>query len=112
MEGHEDLDGVLDRLLVKDQAVVAVEAMEGTDETIRRAAALVNGERLTVIKVSRPSRDMRFDVPVIGPASMETFEECRVSALALDAGRTLIIDKPAVLARANDVKMTIVRSDC
>lgn len=95
-------------IVVKDQAVVAVEAMEGTDETIRRASQLVSGEPLTVVKVSRPNQDMRYDVPVIGPRTLEVCEACHVTALALDAGRTLIVDKPDLLARADALKIAIV----
>jgi UDP-2,3-diacylglucosamine hydrolase len=95
-------------IVVKDQAVVAVEAMEGTDETIRRAARLVKGERLTVVKVSRPGQDMRFDVPVVGPRSLDVFGECAVSALAVDAGRTLLIDKPDFLRRADGMGIAVV----
>ena len=79
-------------IVVKSQAVVAVEAMEGTNETIRRAAQLVGGQRLTVVKVSRPDQDMRFDVPVIGLETSEVLKECNVSALSIDADKTLIID--------------------
>ncbi len=95
-------------IVVKDQAVVAVEAMEGTDETIRRASGLVGGEPLTVVKTSRPNQDMRYDVPVVGLQTLEVFEACHVTALALDAGRTLMVDKTALLERANALKITIV----
>lgn len=95
-------------IVVKEQAVVAVEAMEGTDATIRRAAELAGGERLTVIKVSRPHQDMRFDVPVVGPQTLEVLRQCSVSALAVDAGRTLMIDKPALLEQADQMNLTIV----
>ncbi len=95
-------------IVVKDRAVVAVEAMEGTDEAIRRAARLVGDERLTVVKVSRPRQDMRFDVPVVGPRSLDVFAECAVSALAIDAGRTLVIDKPDFLRRADEMGMTVL----
>lgn len=95
-------------IVVKDQAVVAVEAMEGTDAAIRRAAELAGGEALTVIKVSRPRQDMRFDVPVVGPQTLDVLGECAVSALAIDAGRTLMIDKPSFLERADRMKITVV----
>ncbi len=95
-------------LVVKDQAVVAIEAMEGTDETIRRAARLVHHQPLTVVKVSRPGQDMRFDVPVLGTDSLRVFEECRVSALAIDAGRTLLLEKDELLAGADRLGIAIV----
>ena len=84
-------------VVIRDQAVVAVEGMEGTDATIRRAAELAQGESLTVVKVSRPRQDMRFDVPVVGMATLETLAECRVTALSVDAGKTLMIDKARFL---------------
>ncbi|RPI26339.1 MAG: LpxI family protein [Acidobacteria bacterium] len=95
-------------VVIKDQAVVAVEAMEGTDETIRRAARLAGSRPLTVVKVSRPRQDMRFDVPVIGTQSLAVFGECLVSALALDAGKTLIFDRPEFTEAADRLNMTIV----
>ncbi len=94
-------------IVIKDQAVVAIEAMEGTDETIRRAAALAGRRPLTVVKVSRANQDMRFDVPVIGEKSLDVFEECHVSALAIDAGKTLIFDRPEFMTAADRLKMTI-----
>ncbi len=95
-------------IVVKDQAVVAVETMEGTDETIRRASRLVKGGRLTVIKVSRPDQDMRFDVPVVGLDTLQVFQEFNVSALSLDAGVTLILDRESFIQEADRQKMTVV----
>jgi len=95
-------------IVVKSQAVVAVEAMEGTDATIRRAAELAHRERLTVIKVSRPNLEMRFDVPVIGPETLRVFRECNVTALAVDAGRTLIIERDQFLREAADSGICIL----
>jgi DUF1009 family protein len=88
-------------VVVKSQTVVAVEAMEGTDETIRRAARLVDGQRLTVVKVSRPRQDMRFDVPVIGLDTLEVLKECHATALSIDAGRTLMLDYDRFLEEAD-----------
>ena len=95
-------------IVVKDQAVVAVETMEGTDETIRRASRLVKGGRLTVIKVSGPGQDMRFDVPVVGLDTLQVLQECNVSALSLDAGTTLILDRESFIQEADRQKMTVV----
>lgn len=95
-------------VVVKNQAIVAVEAMEGTDETIRRAARLVPDQRLTVVKVSRPGQDMRFDVPVIGPQTVEVLRESRVSALALDAGKTIIVEKEKVIDQLNQAGISVV----
>lgn len=86
--------------VVKKRAAVALEAMEGTDEVIRRAGRLA-GAGTTVVKVSKPGQDMRFDVPVVGKGTLEAMAEARASVLALDAGRTLMIDKPAFLEEAD-----------
>lgn len=95
-------------IVVKNQAVVAVEAMEGTDAAIRRAADLAHGERLTVIKVSRPGMEMRFDVPVIGPETLKVFSSCNVTALSVDAGRTLIIEKEDFLRQSSDAGICVM----
>ncbi len=95
-------------VVVKDQAVVAVEAMEGTDETIRRAARLAEGRRLTVVKVSRPQQDMRFDVPVLGMGTLDVLGQCRVSALAMDAAKTLLLDRDELIQRADEMKLAWV----
>ena len=95
-------------VVVKDQAVVAVEVMEGTDETIRRASRLVKGGRLTVIKVSRPDQDMRFDVPVVGLDTLQVLQECNVSALSIDAGTTLILDRERFIQEADGLDLTVV----
>jgi hypothetical protein len=86
--------------VVKKRAAVALEAMEGTDEVIRRAGRLA-GAGTTVVKVSKPGQDMRFDVPVVGSGTLESMAEAGAAVLALDAGRTLIIDKAAVLGQAD-----------
>ncbi len=87
--------------VVKNRAAVALEAMEGTDEVIRRAGRLA-GDGTTVVKVSKPRQDMRFDVPVVGPGTLDAMREARTSVLALDAGRTLVIEKAAFLDRAEE----------
>lgn len=94
-------------VVVKNQVVVAIEAMEGTNETVRRASRLVSGQRLTVVKVSKPNQDMRFDVPVVGPETLQVFKECTVSALAIDAGKTLILDRPEFIQKADRMKVSI-----
>jgi len=95
-------------IVVKSQAVVAVEAMEGTDSAILRASELVEGEPLTVVKVSRPQQDMRFDLPVLGLRTLEVTKKCNVTALAVDAGKTLIIEKPEFLERADESNLSVV----
>lgn len=84
---------------VKGRAVVAVEAMEGTDAAIERAAAIA-GPGLVVAKVSRPGQDMRFDLPVAGPRTLEVLAAARAAAFVLEAGRTLLLDPPAMAEQA------------
>lgn len=93
---------------IADQACVAVEAMEGTDAMLRRAASLVNGKPLTLVKVSRRRKHMLFDVPVTGPTTIEVMKECGAKALAVDAGRTLLLDKEALLAQADAAGIAVV----
>ena len=87
-------------VVVKDRAAVAVEAMEGTDEVIRRAGRIA-GAGTTVVKVAKPRQDMRFDVPVVGLATVDVLREASAAVLALDAGRTLLLEKDRVLAAAD-----------
>lgn len=94
-------------IAVKHQAVVAVEAMEGTDEVIGRAGYLA-GPGVRVIKVAKPKQDMRFDVPVVGLATIQAMRVAGATALSIDAGRTLVLDGEAVFASANEAKITIV----
>jgi DUF1009 family protein len=94
-------------IVVKDRAVVAVEAMEGTDEAIQRAGRLA-GPGTRVVKVAKPKQDMRFDVPVIGVATIEAMRAAGASALSIDAGRTLVIDGDAVFAAADAAGISIV----
>jgi DUF1009 family protein len=86
--------------VVKDRAAVALEAMEGTDDVIRRAGRIA-GPGCVVVKVAKPKQDMRFDVPVIGPGTIEAMREARALVLAVDAGRTLLLDRAALLAEAD-----------
>jgi UDP-2,3-diacylglucosamine hydrolase len=89
-------------VVVRDRACVAIEAMEGTDETIERAARIAGGQRLVVVKVSKPRQDMRFDVPVIGPQTIEVMRRANVTALGIDAGRTLLFDRECLLRAADE----------
>jgi hypothetical protein len=86
--------------------------MEGTDETIERAARIVGGQRLVVIKVSKPQQDMRFDVPVIGAKTIEVMRCANATALAIDAGRTLLLDRDALLGAANEAAIAIEAFGC
>ena len=92
---------------VKQQAVVAVEAMEGTDEVIARAGQ-VAGPGVCIVKVAKPNQDMRFDVPVIGVATIQAMRAAGAGALSVDAGRTLILDGDTVVAAADEAGITIV----
>ena len=94
-------------IVVKNRAVVAVEAMEGTDDVIARASRLA-GPGVTVIKVAKPSQDMRFDVPVIGLPTIKMLCDIHASALSVDAGRTLILDGDEVFDAANHADIAIV----
>ncbi len=94
-------------VVVRDCACVAIEAMEGTDETIERAARLTGGLRITVVKVSKPQQDMRFDVPVIGVPTIEVMRRSNATALAIDAGRTLLFDREALIRAADDAGISI-----
>ena len=85
---------------VARQACVAVEAMEGTDALIERAATLANGRPLTIVKSARPNQDMRFDVPTAGPTTIRKMERAKATALAVEAGRTLLLDRPELIAAA------------
>jgi DUF1009 family protein len=94
-------------IVVKDRAVVAVEAMEGTDAVIARAGALA-GARTRVVKVAKPRQDMRFDVPVVGVATIEGMRAAGADALSIDAGRTLVVDGEAFVRAADDAGIVVV----
>ena len=94
-------------IAVKHKAVVAVEAMEGTDEAIGRAGYLA-GPGVRIVKVAKPRQDMRFDVPVIGLATIQAMRVAGASALSVDAGKTLVLDGKDVFASANEAGIAIV----
>ena len=94
-------------IVVKHKAVVAVEAMEGTDEVISRAGHLA-GPGVSVVKVAKPKQDMRFDVPVIGIATIQVMRIAGATALSIDAGRTLVLDGDHVFTSANEAGISIV----
>jgi DUF1009 family protein len=94
-------------VVVSSQACVAVEAMEGTDETIARAARIAGGRSLVVVKVSKPKQDMRFDVPVVGLPTIDTMKAAGATALAIDAQRTLLFDRQALIAAADAAAIVI-----
>jgi DUF1009 family protein len=88
-------------VVIRDRACVAVESMEGTDETIERAGRLAARGGLVVVKVAKPRQDMRFDVPVVGLRTIETMIRAKASALAIDAGCTLVFDRGKFVAAAD-----------
>jgi UDP-2,3-diacylglucosamine hydrolase len=94
-------------VVIADRACVAVEAMEGTDETIARAARFANGKPLVVVKVSKPQQDMRFDVPVVGLPTVKGMGAAGATALAIDASRTLLFDRIRLIETADAAGITI-----
>ena len=92
---------------ISEKACVAAEAMEGTDAMLRRAATLTNGKPLRLVKASNGRAHLLFDVPVVGLTTIETMIETRTTALALDAGRTLLLDRDEMIVRANAAGITI-----
>ena len=94
-------------IAVKHQAVVAVEAMEGTDETIARAGHLA-GDGVTIVKVAKPKQDMRFDVPIVGLATIQAMRIAGATVLSIDADKTLIFDREAFFASANEAGIAVI----
>lgn len=94
-------------VVVKEQAVLAVEAMEGTDKTILRGGDIGKGE-VVVVKVSKPNQDFRFDIPVIGERTVETLNTAKAAVLAFSAGETLILNMGKVIELANKYKICLV----
>ncbi len=92
---------------ISARACVAVEAMEGTDAMLRRAAALVNGRPLVLVKVATRRRHLLFDVPVVGVGTIAVMRETGTTALAVDAGRTLMLDRTEMISRADGAGITI-----
>jgi len=93
-------------VLVKNGTVLAVEAFEGTNEAIRRGGALGRGDAV-MVKVSKPGQDLRFDVPVIGPVTLETCRDAGVRVIGIEAGRTIILERDRVTALATQHKLSI-----
>jgi UDP-2,3-diacylglucosamine hydrolase len=95
-------------VVIAERACVALEAMEGTDATLKRAAGLVNGKPLRLVKVSRRRKHLLFDVPVAGVDTIRVMEETKTTVMAVDAGRTLFLDKEQLLTLANEAGIAIV----
>ncbi|HUA58926.1 MAG TPA: UDP-2,3-diacylglucosamine diphosphatase LpxI [Verrucomicrobiae bacterium] len=92
---------------VCERACVALEAMEGTDAMLRRAAGLVNGRRLTLVKAARRREHLLFDVPVVGVDTIPVMRETGTSVVAVEAGRTLMLDREEMIARANEAGIAV-----
>jgi DUF1009 family protein len=93
-------------LIVKNGTVLAVEGFEGTNETIHRGGALAGGGAV-VIKVAKPDQDMRFDVPVVGPETVSVAADAKIRVIALEAGRTLLLEKETVLGAAEKARISL-----
>ncbi len=94
-------------LVIRDRVVVAVEALEGTDETIKRGCTLA-GEKAVVVKVSRPQQDMRLDVPTVGLRTVQCMADGKATVLAIEAEKTLLVDAEAMLTLAEQAGISIV----
>ena len=94
-------------VVIKDRVVVAVEAVEGTDEAIKRGGDLAK-DGATVVKRSKPQQDMRFDLPAVGPRTIEVMESVKASVLAIEAGRTILLDREIMLEKAKCARIAIV----
>lgn len=94
-------------VVVRDGIVLAVEALEGTDAALRRGAEL-GGPGAVMVKTAKPGQDLRFDVPVIGPRTIAVARECRVRAIGLEAGRTLVLDRERTLTDARAAEVSVI----
>jgi DUF1009 family protein len=97
-------------VVVRMGAVVAVEGIEGTDATIQRAGQLVNGD-IVLVKVCKPTQDTRFDLPAVGPETIDALARVRGRALAVEAGRTITLDRAEMIARADAAGIAVVAVD-
>lgn len=95
-------------LAVKERDIIAIEAMEGTDEMIRRAGRLCRSGAWTMVKVARPNQDLRFDVPTVGPDTIDRLKAAGAACLVLEADKTIILDKPATLTLADRLRIAII----
>ena len=93
-------------VIVKKGTVLAIEGFDGTNETVRRGGALGRGGAV-MIKVAKPNQDMRFDVPVIGPKTISVAAEAKIRVIALEAGRTLLLEKEDVILAAQNAKISL-----
>jgi UDP-2,3-diacylglucosamine hydrolase len=94
-------------VIVKNATIVAVEAFEGTNETIRRGGALARKDAI-MVKVAKPNQDMRFDVPVVGVETLRVASEAKLRVIAIEADKTLLLERDAIIDFANGEKISIV----
>ncbi len=94
-------------VMIRDRAVLAVEAIEGTDKAILRAGEMCGGSGFVVVKVAKPAQDMRFDVPTVGVQTIESMRQAGGKVLAVEAGRTILIDEAETVALADRYGMTV-----
>ena len=94
-------------VVIKDRVVVAVEAVEGTDGAIKRGGELAK-EGAVVVKRSKPQQDLRFDLPAVGPRTIEVMASVKASVLAIEAGRTVLLDREIMLDKARSARIAIV----
>ena len=103
---HIAAEDIGQTVIVKDRAVLAVESIEGTDQAVLRAAKY-GGQGITIVKVSKPKQDFRFDVPVIGIQTMDVMSQVQAAVLAVDACKTLILNKSEVIKKANELNLCL-----
>jgi len=96
-------------VVVKEKAIVAIEAMEGTDQCVLRGGRIAQNNAV-VIKTSKPAQDSRFDVPVIGPRTIKYMIKSKCSCLGIESDKTLIIDEDKCIAMANKANICVVSS--
>lgn len=94
-------------VVIKDKAIVAIEAMEGTDRAILRGGAIAR-RGAVVVKMSKPNQDLRFDIPVVGPKTVQTMIKCQAGCISIEAGKTLLIDRQLMVKMADKAKICIV----
>ncbi|MDH4242177.1 MAG: UDP-2,3-diacylglucosamine diphosphatase LpxI, partial [Nitrospira sp.] len=94
-------------VVVKDRTIVAVEAVEGTDEAIRRGGTLAK-DGVVVVKRCKPQQDLRFDLPAVGPRTIQVMQSVKASVLAVEAGRSVMLDREQLLSQAEEAGITVV----
>lgn len=99
--------GIGQTLVLKEGVILAVEAIEGTDAAVRRGGEIVEGP-IVVVKMSKPDQDLRFDVPAIGPGTIEVLREAGGGVLAVECGRSILLDREELLAAADDAGIAVV----